>query len=116
MKDNKINLAVNFFIGVTLLNETIDEVLDTQLFVGKDKQKGKNLLNYFTPVEEKLFEAFKIKKNTEEEMEFQQAIKNMGEVFAEIAYLHTEDIQVILKGIKDYKKEIESKEVEEITT
>ena len=114
-EEQRINLATNFFIGVTLLNETMFEVLNTQLFKGQNKVEGKRLLNYFSPVEKKLFTTFKIKQETEEEMEFQRAIVNMGKILTEIVDLNSNDIELILDGIINFKKDIQSSNKEEIT-
>jgi len=115
-EEQRLNIATNFFIGVTLLNETMFEVLDTELFKGRNKIEGKRLLNYFSPVEKKLFNTFRIKNEQEEEDEFQRTIGNIGKIVTEIADLNGSDIQAILDGIEVYKKELQSDKVEEITT
>jgi len=115
-EEQRLDIATNFFIGVTLLNETMFEVLDTELFKGRNKIEGKRLLNYFSPVEKKLFNTFRIKNEQEEEDEFQRTIGNIGKIVTEIADLNGSDIQAILDGIEVYKKELQSDKVEEITT
>ena len=100
----KLNRAINFFIGITLTNETLDEILQTDLFKNRNKVKGKALLKHFQPLEDKLYETFGITGDSEDELQFQDSVINIQELVKELVSLEQAEIRDILTSIKEYKK------------